>query len=346
MNEVDRMSNPEAGDPPIEDRWKPLPRLESSDMWWALLVLGSLSTAIGSNWQTYLDMTTRDPRNRRHLGLLNCHRHSGMRTGGNRRLRHCRRPNGQQHWRALARASADVLQRPGLGRRTAAWHDPRHRRPTVDPGLRLDRLRRTDAALSQLPQGRVVPGRPEEAQHPQNHSARPAHGRLTSMGEKPRVTRTPPTPANQERTPTAVGVLCVGATGIEPVTSAVSRLLRALRHALPRLVFPAKSLVRSPFPCITSHRFAVILTVMCTRCARGPAAKLLITAIDSRSNHCAYKVSEGTCRPRSFTHVLDGLSATALEAALRWWARRLRRTVRRPEVVDRAGWRRCRGLVG
>ena len=61
MNEVDRMSNPEAGDPPIEDRWKPLPRLESSDMWWALFVLGSLSTAIGSNWQTYLDMTTATP---------------------------------------------------------------------------------------------------------------------------------------------------------------------------------------------------------------------------------------------------------------------------------------------
>ena len=61
MNEVDRMSNPEAGEPPIEDRWKPLPRLESSDMWWALFVLGSLSTAIGSNWQTYLDVTTATP---------------------------------------------------------------------------------------------------------------------------------------------------------------------------------------------------------------------------------------------------------------------------------------------
>ena len=61
MNEVDRMSDPEAGDPPIGDRWKALPRLESSDMWWALFVLGSLSTAIGSNWQTYLDVTTATP---------------------------------------------------------------------------------------------------------------------------------------------------------------------------------------------------------------------------------------------------------------------------------------------
>lgn len=61
MNEVDRMSNPEAGDPPIQDRWRSLPRLESSDMWWALFVLGSLSTAIGSNWQTYLDVTTATP---------------------------------------------------------------------------------------------------------------------------------------------------------------------------------------------------------------------------------------------------------------------------------------------
>jgi hypothetical protein len=49
MNEVDRMSNPEAGDPPIADRWRSLPRLEASDMWWALFVLGSLTTAIGSN---------------------------------------------------------------------------------------------------------------------------------------------------------------------------------------------------------------------------------------------------------------------------------------------------------
>lgn len=61
MNEVDRMSNPDAGDPPIEDRWKSLPRLESSDMWWALFVLGSLSTAIGSNWQTSIDATTATP---------------------------------------------------------------------------------------------------------------------------------------------------------------------------------------------------------------------------------------------------------------------------------------------
>jgi hypothetical protein len=61
MNEVDRMSNPDAGEPPIEERWRSLPRLESSDMWWALFALGSLSTAIGSNWQTYMDVTTDTP---------------------------------------------------------------------------------------------------------------------------------------------------------------------------------------------------------------------------------------------------------------------------------------------
>jgi hypothetical protein len=61
MNEVDRMSNPKAGDPPIADRWRSLPRLESSDMWWALFVLGSLTTAIGSNWQTYVDATSATP---------------------------------------------------------------------------------------------------------------------------------------------------------------------------------------------------------------------------------------------------------------------------------------------
>ena len=56
MNEVDRMSNPEAGDPPIGDRWRPLPRLESSDTWWGLFLLGTLTTAVGSNWLPYADV--------------------------------------------------------------------------------------------------------------------------------------------------------------------------------------------------------------------------------------------------------------------------------------------------
>jgi len=56
MNEVDRMSNPEAGDPPIGDRWRSLPRLESSDTWWGLFLLGALTTAVGSNWLPYADV--------------------------------------------------------------------------------------------------------------------------------------------------------------------------------------------------------------------------------------------------------------------------------------------------
>ena len=56
MNEVDRMSNPEAGDPPIDDRWKSLSRLEASDTWWGLFLLGAITTAIGSNWLPYADV--------------------------------------------------------------------------------------------------------------------------------------------------------------------------------------------------------------------------------------------------------------------------------------------------
>lgn len=58
MNEVDRMSNPQAGDPPVEDRWKPLPRLEASDTWWGLFLVGALTTAVGSNWLPYADITS------------------------------------------------------------------------------------------------------------------------------------------------------------------------------------------------------------------------------------------------------------------------------------------------
>ncbi len=56
MNEVDRMSNPEAGGPPIGDRWRSMPRLESSDTWWGLFLLGALITAVGSNWLPYADV--------------------------------------------------------------------------------------------------------------------------------------------------------------------------------------------------------------------------------------------------------------------------------------------------
>jgi len=48
VNEVDRMSNPEAGVAPIEARWKMLPRMTSSDLWWVLLVGGVLTSWIGS----------------------------------------------------------------------------------------------------------------------------------------------------------------------------------------------------------------------------------------------------------------------------------------------------------
>lgn len=58
MNEVDRMSNPDAGDPPIGGGWKPLPRLEASDTWWGLFLVGALTTAVGSNWLPYADITS------------------------------------------------------------------------------------------------------------------------------------------------------------------------------------------------------------------------------------------------------------------------------------------------
>lgn len=40
LNEIDRMSHPDAGPPPIEARWRSLPRLPASDVWW-VLSLGS-----------------------------------------------------------------------------------------------------------------------------------------------------------------------------------------------------------------------------------------------------------------------------------------------------------------
>jgi len=40
VNEIDRMSNPVADAPPILDRWKHLPRLIWSDLWWIALLTG------------------------------------------------------------------------------------------------------------------------------------------------------------------------------------------------------------------------------------------------------------------------------------------------------------------
>lgn len=51
VNEVDRMSSPEAGAPPINDRWKQLRRMRSSDVWWFLLLVGTATYWTG--WGIY-----------------------------------------------------------------------------------------------------------------------------------------------------------------------------------------------------------------------------------------------------------------------------------------------------
>lgn len=48
INEVDRMSNPAAGDPPIGGRWRHSPRLASSDLWWAFSVLALVLFTVGN----------------------------------------------------------------------------------------------------------------------------------------------------------------------------------------------------------------------------------------------------------------------------------------------------------
>jgi hypothetical protein len=48
MNEMDRMSNPAAGDPPIDDRWRPLGRMAISDFWWAAWITGVIVYSFGS----------------------------------------------------------------------------------------------------------------------------------------------------------------------------------------------------------------------------------------------------------------------------------------------------------
>jgi hypothetical protein len=47
MNEVDRMSNPLAGEPPIDERWKPMPRMVVSDLWWILFLMGTALWWVG-----------------------------------------------------------------------------------------------------------------------------------------------------------------------------------------------------------------------------------------------------------------------------------------------------------
>ena len=46
MNEVDRMSNPNAGEPPIEQRWKQMRRLVVSDLWWITVLIAISIQAI------------------------------------------------------------------------------------------------------------------------------------------------------------------------------------------------------------------------------------------------------------------------------------------------------------
>jgi len=48
MNEVDRMSNPLAGEAPTDERWKKMPRIVASDVWWITLVLGWVAYWIGN----------------------------------------------------------------------------------------------------------------------------------------------------------------------------------------------------------------------------------------------------------------------------------------------------------
>jgi hypothetical protein len=47
MNEVDRMSNPLAGEPPTDERWKPVPRMAVSDLWWTALLMGTVLWLFG-----------------------------------------------------------------------------------------------------------------------------------------------------------------------------------------------------------------------------------------------------------------------------------------------------------
>lgn len=58
VNEVDRMSSPQAGTPPINERWKHVRRMRSSDAWWFLLLLGTATYWTG--WGVYYSTPTFD----------------------------------------------------------------------------------------------------------------------------------------------------------------------------------------------------------------------------------------------------------------------------------------------
>jgi hypothetical protein len=78
-----------------------------------------------------------------------------------------------------------------------------------------------------------------------------------------------------QNTPQMRGILLVGATGIEPVTSAVSKLLGLFQRAPMNGRLGKNLQVRAAFsPFIAFHWFAAFFTVTCTRCAREPETTL------------------------------------------------------------------------
>lgn len=48
MNEVDRMSHPDSGPPPLGDAWMARPRLTTSDLWWTSWILAIVATVVQS----------------------------------------------------------------------------------------------------------------------------------------------------------------------------------------------------------------------------------------------------------------------------------------------------------
>ena len=173
MNEVDRMSNPEAGDPPIEDKWRSLPRLESSDMWWALFV--SRLPDHGNR----IELAANRRCERR--GLCDRSGHACLWIGSDRRFRHGGRQDGPNVGERLHEPQQATYRTPIVAessRRARLIY----RRRTLDPRLRLGRVPRTDGALPQLRQGRVVPDRAETPQHTQDRGVGPRFRHLTSAG--------------------------------------------------------------------------------------------------------------------------------------------------------------------
>jgi predicted anti-sigma-YlaC factor YlaD len=48
MNEIDRISNPDNGPPPIGQDWTAQPRLTTSDLWWTSWILAAIATVVKS----------------------------------------------------------------------------------------------------------------------------------------------------------------------------------------------------------------------------------------------------------------------------------------------------------